>query len=175
MYCKTCGSRIEDAASFCSVCGTPVNKNEEAPKRSAEAGSKPIDRHRIIGIAAVIVAGLLLVAILASLLGGRSWRSTVNGVVTDYYKGNIEKVVDYMPTKRMKKTGFGADTDLKGYKASLRALYDTFGSHTKGTLKKYEIVSTEKFTADILDTYSAFLNKKVSDGMNVNLRLIRPH
>ncbi|MBO4847758.1 MAG: zinc-ribbon domain-containing protein [Clostridia bacterium] len=171
MYCKTCGSRIEDSASFCGVCGTPVKQKDEAAARS-EDGRRPIDRHKVVGIAAVAIAGLLIVAIIASILSGNSWQGTVNGVVTEYYRGNIEKVVDYMPTKWMKKTLFPNDPDLAGYKSSLRVLYDAFAGSTKGTMKKYEIVSTEKLSEGSLELYSAGLGRKVADGMKVNLRVI---
>ncbi|MBR2320030.1 MAG: zinc ribbon domain-containing protein [Clostridia bacterium] len=38
MYCQNCGNRVQDGADFCSVCGTPVSKEENGVQKSYAKG-----------------------------------------------------------------------------------------------------------------------------------------
>lgn len=42
MFCTKCGSKLDDSAKFCTVCGTPTNSNQAEPQAApAKAQEKP--------------------------------------------------------------------------------------------------------------------------------------
>ena len=77
MFCGKCGANNPDGASFCKECGAPLAAPETPAGAKATFGgaavkAAPTDskRYKKIGIAAVVVAVVLVFTLLSSLSGG---------------------------------------------------------------------------------------------------------
>ena len=47
MYCKNCGSQIDDDSKFCDKCGQTISKNEERDNTAAK-DTKKRDRKSVV-------------------------------------------------------------------------------------------------------------------------------
>ena len=65
MYCKNCGTQLDDHAKFCYACGTPVGATP-APKPHSETPPVPKKKKGLIALVAIVA----LVAVAAVVLSG---------------------------------------------------------------------------------------------------------
>ena len=95
MYCTNCGKQINDDATYCVWCGTPVESVEPVesvmPVRPAAAGPAPAGNSRrtlIIIIAAVVGAMVIAAILIWAFLGRYSNEGTDPGTIAgseEYY------------------------------------------------------------------------------------------
>lgn len=52
MYCTKCGTQLNDAAKFCSDCGTPTANNAYSAARAYPKLSRPREERKIAGVCA---------------------------------------------------------------------------------------------------------------------------
>ena len=89
MFCRKCGAEIPDGSVFCDKCGERTviienGQNTEAPYMPNGVSDK---RNRIIGILAVGVAAVVVIAVASAVVfGGRSSRE----VVKDFFEAVYE-------------------------------------------------------------------------------------
>ncbi len=105
MYCKNCGSQINDGSLFCPVCGArseeqPVQPSAPAyeapePLTNPEPKKRGLSKGALIGIIAGGAALLIaLVLVLALTIGTRSWQATVNQLIDAELDMDFKKMVD---------------------------------------------------------------------------------
>ena len=72
MYCRKCGTQIEDTALFCPTCGKRTETTDTGTQTQPKAGSKRLAW--LLGI----IAGVILIAVLIVSLGGGYKRTLHN-------------------------------------------------------------------------------------------------
>ena len=81
MFCGKCGAPVPDGAAFCPGCGNPVRPVPPAGPVPPVTVASPAPRrtkYRLIGLAAIALAVLLVVVLVTVLFGGRSYRKAVD-------------------------------------------------------------------------------------------------
>lgn len=110
MFCNKCGAELKDGAGFCSKCGaklegvnTGVNM---APQNTAdvrtsvnitpqvESVNQKQKTNRIVGIAVVAIAAVLVIVVLAALFGGRSYKKVATRYMKDCLSLTTESIED---------------------------------------------------------------------------------
>lgn len=176
MYCKQCGSQMDDGVLFCPSCGAK-NENQAAPAQTVGAqtaapvsAAKPANKN--IGLIAAAALGLIVLILLISLLSGRSLKSTVNSAIKNTFKGKIEKVIDLLPMDALKKGLKDEGMTIKEYKDGKKEYFEEVTKETKLRLVKYEIVDTEDLTqAQIGSIADQLKTKKIKDGKEVTVHV----
>ena len=120
---------------FCQACGAPLQTPQAnaASARTTTATASATgtnQRNRIIGIAAVVVAAAIVVFLVSSLFGGRSYEKTVDeffGMITSADMGNIlDLMPDDMVDYAMDEMGYSRD--------DLTRELDSMGQQLKSSL-----------------------------------------
>lgn len=105
MFCGKCGEKLEDNARFCPKCGNAVGGNEGAAQVSQEAekykemvnGNK---KNKTVGMIAVAIIALVVIAGAFWLFGGRSYKKTVKEYVNaqfNFSEDSVRKIVKLFP------------------------------------------------------------------------------
>lgn len=79
MYCQNCGREIDDTAKFCPYCGLEQKRTTGRGNQSGNTGGgkDPWPRRVFIGLAAIVIVGLLVVCALP----GKDARNSLQGTV----------------------------------------------------------------------------------------------
>lgn len=80
MYCKTCGSRLEDGTRFCSSCGTPVENGYQTASRTPAVTVQTYDaaeKKKTIVTMAVIALCLLVVSKISRIISTYSLLTSI--------------------------------------------------------------------------------------------------
>lgn len=137
MFCKNCGTENPDNAAFCKDCGAQLEQPEEggpSPAGSETTFTQPPDpapapgpvspppsptaasRYKGIGIAAVAVAAIAVIVLLVNLLGGRSYKDTVNRLFDAVMDLDARAIVDLIPEdvveEAVEESGYGSRNGL---------------------------------------------------------------
>ncbi len=135
-FCAKCGAQNADNAVFCKVCGGPLQAGQPAqagqpgqPGKGPVGGNlmakaKKMDKNKLIGIAAVAVAAVLLIVLVAALFSGGGDHGLVGKMMK--YSGMTGK------PKAEKLVKLYHEDIMKGY-------------------TKYQDTTTKKFTNDLQD------------------------
>ena len=102
MFCGACGAKNPDGAAFCQSCGAPLREMqaEAVPQGGSAADSiQSSQRNKMIGIAAVAVAAIVVVFLAFNLLGGRGYESTVTKFLDASLDGDAETIISLLPDK----------------------------------------------------------------------------
>ncbi|MCR5808852.1 MAG: zinc ribbon domain-containing protein [Clostridiales bacterium] len=178
MFCNKCGAKLDDNAVFCTNCGAKIENAAPAAETAAAAApeaapSKIPGGHKTVGVIAAAIIAIVVIALLCSIFGGRSIKSTVSGVLKNWFGGKVENVVDYLPQAELKKMlKDNEDSTIKEYKQDMRDAYDLRYGETKLRLVKYKITDTEDLTQAQLGEIAEQLGvKKVNTGKNVSVHI----
>ena len=173
MFCGKCGARNDDNVAFCCQCGAKLNDN------SSQMGSvdavNPMsqnDRNRKIGIAAVAAAAVVVVLLLISLLGGRSYKKTIDQLINGIFECDAEAIVKLMPDAVIKNVVQLEDMTREemieeldeGVRDQIEDIREELGSDWSYS---YEIVGDEKIVGDDLLSL-----KQVYGGLGVDMEKI---
>ena len=94
MFCGNCGSQIPEGASSCTNCGAPVKSASPAGKMSDFLKSFNYKDPKFLGIAAAVVAALVLVFML---FGGQSYKKAVDNFMDGVFDGDAKQVLKSLP------------------------------------------------------------------------------
>ena len=116
MFCGACGAKNPDGAAFCQSCGAPLREMqaEAVPQGGSAADSiQSSQRNKMIGIAAVAAAAIVVVFLAVNLLGGRGYESTVTKFLDATLDGDAETIISLLPDKMV-------DQALRSWATTLR-------------------------------------------------------
>ena len=101
MFCGKCGTKNADNVEFCTNCGAKLNNKSTVTKSATVSVANQNDKNRKVGIIAVAVAAVIVVILGVLLLGGRSYKATIEKFVDAQFDANAEAIIDLMPQKMM--------------------------------------------------------------------------
>lgn len=158
MFCGKCGVRNADDATFCTGCGAKLN------------GAKPVvsgtsvtvnsnDKNRKVGIIAVAVAAVVVVALIIGLFGGRGYKATVEKFVDAQFDADAEAIFELIPEKMiayaLEEEGYDEDELDEFIEEGNEELQDQLDSIERylgeDWTVSYEILTVEDVTDDDLD------------------------
>jgi uncharacterized membrane protein YvbJ len=191
MFCHNCGSRIDDKASSCPVCGTPIaTKTSPAPTAPATPRQSKLS-NSTIGIIAVV--GALIVALIIGIIflfpsdgssakesssNSESQGRTYTAVVKDYFKAtekaDAKLMMELLPSDLIKYVMKEEDMTKKEMTEDLQDSLDMIHNYYDDVKISYEITDTEMFDTDdlkdIKENYKE-IGVKVKDAMIVEIEV----
>ena len=171
MFCGACGAKNPDGAAFCRSCGAPLREMqaEAVPQGGSAADSiQSSQRNKMIGIAAVAAAAIVVVFLAFNLLGGRGYESTVTKFLDATLDGDAETIISLLPDKMvdqaLEELGYhpsDRDQAVEELDAALQSaagsLKDALGDNLKVS---YNVVSAEDLSAskllELRQSYSVY-------------------
>ena len=171
MFCGACGAKNPDGAAFCQSCGAPLREMqaEAVPQGGSAADSiQSSQRNKMIGIAAVAVAAIVVVFLAFNLLGGRGYESTVTKFLDATLDGDAETIISLLPDEMvdqaLEELGYhpsDRDQAVEELDAALQSaagsLKDALGDNLKVS---YNVVSAEDLSAskllELRQSYSVY-------------------
>lgn len=171
MFCGACGAKNPDGAAFCQSCGAPLREMqaEAVPQEGSAADSiQSSQRNKMIGIAAVAAAAIVVVFLAFNLLGGRGYESTVTKFLDATLDGDAETIISLLPDKMvdqaLEELGYhpsDRDQAVEELDAALQSaagsLKDALGDNLKVS---YNVVSAEDLSAskllELRQSYSVY-------------------
>ena len=171
MFCGACGAKNPDGAAFCQSCGAPLREMqaEAVPQGGSAADSiQSSQRNKMIGIAAVAAAAIVVVFLAFNLLGGRGYESTVTKFLDATLDGDAETIISLLPDKMvdqaLEELGYhpsDRDQAVEELDAALQSaagsLKDALGANLKVS---YNVVSAEDLSAskllELRQSYSVY-------------------
>lgn len=171
MFCGACGAKNPDGAAFCQSCGAPLREMqaEAVPQGGSAADSiQSSQRNKMIGIAAVAVAAIVVVFLAFNLLGGRSYESTVTKFLDATLDGDAETIISLLPDKMvdqaLEELGYhpsDRDQAVEELDAALQSAAGSLKEALGDNLKvSYNVVSAEDLSAskllELRQSYSVY-------------------
>lgn len=181
MFCGKCGVKNADDATFCTDCGAKLNGIK--PTVSGTSGAvNPSDKNRKVGIIAVAVAAVVVVALIIGLFGGRGYKATVEKFVDAQFDADAEAIFELFPEKMidyiLKKEGYDKDELDEFIEEGNEYLQDQLDYIERylgeDWTVSYEILTVEDVTGDDLDDLKddyEDLDIKVSAAKTVEIEL----
>lgn len=157
MFCGKCGAQNADNAEFCTNCGAKLKKSSSEKKVLTVPDQN--DKNKKIGIIAVSVIVIIIAVIGSVLLGGRSYKATIEKFVDAEFKADAEAIFDLLPENMidyaLEQDGYDSD-DLDDLiddaNETLQDQLDSLDSYLgEGWKISYEILDTEDIKGDDLD------------------------
>ena len=171
MFCGACGAKNPDGAAFCQSCGAPLREMqaEAVPQGGSAADSiQSSQRNKMIGIAAVAVAAIVVVFLAFNLLGGRGYESTVTKFLDATLDGDAETIISLLPDKMvdqaLEELGYhpsDRDEAVEELNAALQSAAGSLKEALGDNLKvSYNVVSAEDLSAskllELRQSYSVY-------------------
>ena len=171
MFCGACGAKNPDGAAFCQSCGAPLREMqaEAVPQGGSAADSiQSSQRNKMIGIAAVAVAAIVVVFLAFNLLGGRGYESTVTKFLDASLDGDAETIIsllaDEMVDQALEELGYhpsDRDEAVEELNAALQSAAGSLKEALGDNLKvSYNVVSAEDLSAskllELRQSYSVY-------------------
>lgn len=171
MFCGACGAKNPDGAAFCQSCGAPLREMqaEAVPQGGSAADSiQSSQRNKMIGIAAVAVAAIVVVFLAFNLLGGRGYESTVTKFLDATLDGDAETIISLLPDKMvdqaLEELGYhpsDRDQAVEELDAALQSAAGSLKEALGDNLKvSYNVVSAEDLSAskllELRQSYSVY-------------------
>ena len=171
MFCGACGAKNPDGAAFCQSCGAPLREMqaEAVPQGGSAADSiQSSQRNKMIGIAAVAVAAIVVVFLAFNLLGGRGYESTVTKFLDASLDGGAETIIsllsDEMVDQALEELGYhpsDRDEAVEELNAALQSAAGSLKEALGDNLKvSYNVVSAEDLSAskllELRQSYSVY-------------------
>lgn len=171
MFCGACGAKNPDGATFCQSCGAPLREMqaEAVPQGGSAADSiQSSQRNKMIGIAAVAAAAIVVVFLAVNLLGGRGYESTVTKFLDATLDGDAETIISLLPDKMvdqaLEELGYhpsDRDQAVEELDAALQSAAGSLKEALGDNLKvSYNVVSAEDLSAskllELRQSYSVY-------------------
>ena len=171
MFCGACGAKNPDGAAFCQSCGAPLREMqaEAVPQGGSAADSiQSSQRNKMIGIAAVAAAAIVVVFLAVNLLGGRGYESTVTKFLDATLDGDAETIISLLPDEMvdqaLEELGYhpsDRDEAVEELNAALQSAAGSLKEALGDNLKvSYNVVSAEDLSAskllELRQSYSVY-------------------
>ena len=171
MFCGACGAKNPDGAAFCQSCGAPLREMqaEAVPQGGSATDSiQSSQRNKMIGIAAVAAAAIVVVFLAVNLLGGRGYESTVTKFLDATLDGDAETIISLLPDKMvdqaLEELGYhpsDRDQAVEELDAALQSAAGSLKEALGDNLKvSYNVVSAEDLSAskllELRQSYSVY-------------------
>ena len=171
MFCGACGAKNPDGAAFCQSCGAPLREMqaEAVPQGGSAADSiQSSQRNKMIGIAAVAAAAIVVVFLAFNLLGGRGYESTVTKFLDASLDGDAETIISLLPVEMvdqaLEELGYhpsDRDEAVEELNAALQSAAGSLKEALGDNLKvSYNVVSAEDLSAskllELRQSYSVY-------------------
>lgn len=171
MFCGACGAKNPDGAAFCQSCGAPLREMqaEAVPQGGSAADSiQSSQRNKMIGIAAVAVAAIVVVFLAFNLLGGRGYEFTVTKFLDASLDGDAETIISLLPDEMvdqaLEELGYhpsDRDEAVEELNAALQSAAGSLKEALGDNLKvSYNVVSAEDLSAskllELRQSYSVY-------------------
>ena len=171
MFCGACGAKNPDGAAFCQSCGAPLREMqaEAVPQGGSAADSiQSSQRNKMIGIAAVAVAAIVVAFLAFNLLGGRGYESTVTKFLDASLDGDAETIISLLPDEMvdqaLEELGYhpsDRDEAVEELNAALQSAAGSLKEALGDNLKvSYNVVSAEDLSAskllELRQSYSVY-------------------
>ena len=171
MFCGACGAKNPDGAAFCQSCGAPLREMqaEAVPQGGSAADSiQSSQRNKMIGIAVVAAAAIVVVFLAFNLLGGRGYESTVTKFLDATLDGDAETIISLLPDKMvdqaLEELGYhpsDRDQAVEELDAALQSAAGSLKEALGDNLKvSYNVVSAEDLSAsellELRQSYSVY-------------------
>lgn len=171
MFCGACGAKNPDGAAFCQSCGAPLREMqaEAVPQGGSAADSiQSSQRNKMIGIAAVAAAAIVVVFLAFNLLGGRGYESTVTKFLDATLDGDAETIISLLPDEMvdqaLEELGYhpsDRDEAVEELNAALQSAAGSLKEALGDNLKvSYNVVSAEDLSAskllELRQSYSVY-------------------
>lgn len=171
MFCGACGAKNPDGAAFCQSCGAPLREMqaEAVPQGGSAADSIQSSQcNKMIGIAAVAVAAIVVVFLAFNLLGGRGYESTVTKFLDASLDGDAETIISLLPDEMvdqaLEELGYhpsDRDEAVEELNAALQSAAGSLKEALGDNLKvSYNVVSAEDLSAskllELRQSYSVY-------------------
>lgn len=181
MFCGKCGNKNADDTMFCAYCGAKL-EGTQATTSSTSAAADTNDKNRKVGIIAVGVVAVVAIGLIIGLLGGRSYKATVEKYVDATFDGDARAIFKLIPNKMidyaLEKDGYDKD-DLeefiedanKGLQDQLDPIERYLG---KGWTVSHEILNVKDVTdgdwEDLKENYKE-MDIKISAAKTVEVKI----
>lgn len=150
MFCGKCGVKNADDATVCTGCGAKLNGG-----KAASTG----DKNRKIGMIAVAVAAVIVIALIIGLFGGRGYKATVEKFVDAQFAADAEAIFKLLPDEvvsyALEEEGYDDDELDEFIEEGNEELQDQLDYIERylgeGWTVSYEILTVEDVTGDDLD------------------------
>ena len=171
MFCGACGAKNPDGAAFCQSCGAPLREMQAEAVPQGGSAADPIQssqRNKMIGIAAVAVAAIVVVFLAFNLLGGRGYESTVTKFLDASLDGDAETIISLLPDEMvdqaLEELGYhpsDRDEAVEELNAALQSAAGSLKEALGDNLKvSYNVVSAEDLSAskllELRQSYSVY-------------------
>lgn len=171
MFCGACGAKNPDGAAFCQSCGAPLREMqaEAVPQEGSAADSiQSSQRNKMIGIAAVAVAAIVVVFLAFNLLGARGYESTVTKFLDASLDEDAETIISLLPDEMvdqaLEELGYhpsDRDEAVEELNAALQSAAGSLKEALGDNLKvSYNVVSAEDLSAskllELRQSYSVY-------------------
>lgn len=157
MFCRKCGAEIPDGSVFCDKCGemTVIIENGQNTEASYRPNGVSDKRNRIIGILAVGVAAVVVIAVASAVVfGGRSSREVVKDFFEAVYEdADADDFMELFPrqvTYSMFSAYGGINNDMAEY--YIESELDDMRGGLRGDQRvRYDIVQNDRYDKDELE------------------------
>lgn len=153
MFCGKCGMKNMDDAAFCSGCGEKLNVD------STHDNGKPENQNRKVGMIAVAVAAVVMIALIIGLFGGRGYKATIEKFVNAQFDADVKTLFKLLPKDVVKyaleEEGYDddeLDEFMDEIEERLQDELDSIESYLDEDWSySYEILEIKNITGDDLD------------------------
>lgn len=181
MFCGKCGAQNPEGTAFCQKCGASLDPSQPAAKAAGTAAASD-KRNRTIGMAAVGIAAVVAVALLFTLLGGRSYKKTVTKYLDATFDADAKAIINLIPDAMVDRALEELGCDRADMDDALDELSETL-ENTIGSVTRYlgddwkvsyEIVGAEDLSDrqqhELAQDYSVY-DVKIGGAKDVTVKL----
>lgn len=172
MFCGKCGAQNLEDATFCKECGALLNNASStgSAAETVQTNQATGKRNRIIGIAAVAVAALVVIILAVSIFGGRSYKSAVNEYVEASFTADGKTMVSLMPDEVVENacedTGMTKSEFTEYLTEALQESLEYYDDYFDNWSYSYEIIETEDYSKEALKS----LKEDYADEFDVSVK-----
>lgn len=178
MFCKKCGSQIDDTIKFCPVCGTEVQKESE-PESATQKIRGSILKHKA-SYTVILIAVIALFFLLRSCSSGNSYDSPIKTILTAMEEKNVSKILDAYPDEIIDKMEEESGMDIKMMADAMgESMFDSLSENGASYSLDYQINSEQSLTlSEIEELHDKILRRTevdldISEAKELKVTLIK--
>lgn len=178
MFCKKCGSQIDDTIKFCPVCGTAVQKESE-PESATQKIRGSILKHKA-SYTVILIAVIALFFLLRSCSSGNSYDSPIKTILTAMEEKNVSKILDAYPDEIIDKMEEESGMDINMMADAMgESMFDSLSENGASYSLDYQINSEQSLTlSEIEELHDKILRRTevdldISEAKELKVTLIK--